>query len=182
MLGERFLFLDRDGVINLDSDNYIRSVSAWVPIPGSIDAIANLTHAGFRIVIVTNQSGLGRGYFDIGILNAMHRKLHDLISSRGGHIEMIVFCPHSPDEGCICRKPLPGLLYQTQARTGIDLRGVPLIGDSVKDIQAAKQVGMVPILVRTGKGIQALASGDSILKDIQFYDDLKSASEDLIKH
>lgn len=179
---ERFVFLDRDGVINADSEHYVRSDSAWVPIPGSIDAIANLTHAGFRIAVVSNQSGLARGYFDIGSLNSMHRKLRDLVSLRGGHIEMIVFCPHLPDEGCTCRKPLPGMLRQVQARTGIELRGLPLIGDSLTDIEAASQAGMVPILVRTGKGLQTLASGGNLVKDILVYDDLKAASEDLIKH
>lgn len=178
---ERFVFLDRDGVINADSDLYIRNDSDWIPIPGSIDAIVNLNHAGFRIAIVSNQSGLARGYFDIGSLNTMHQKLHHLISQRGGHIEMIVFCPHSPDEGCSCRKPLPGMLRQVQARTGIDLQGLPFIGDSLTDIQAARHEGMVPILVRTGKGLQSLATGGNLVKDVLVYDDLKTASDDLIK-
>jgi D-glycero-D-manno-heptose 1,7-bisphosphate phosphatase len=182
MGNDRFIFLDRDGVVNADSDNYIRNESDWVPIPGSIDAIVNLSHAGFRIAIVSNQSGLARGYFDIGTLNAMHRKLRDLISFRGGRIEMIVFCPHIPDDGCNCRKPLPGMFEQVQVRAGIDLHGIPFIGDSLKDIQAARQLNMVPVLVRTGKGIQALESGGILLNELLVYDDLKAASDDLIKH
>ena len=182
MGNDRFIFLDRDGVVNADSDDYIRSDSDWVPIPGSIDAIVNLTHAGFRIAIVTNQSGLARGYFDVGTLNAMHRKLRDLISFRGGHIEMIVFCPHLPDAECNCRKPLTGMFEQIKVRAGIDLSGIPFIGDSLTDIEAAKQVNMLPILVRTGKGIRALESGGLLLNELLVYDDLKAASDDLIRH
>lgn len=178
---ERFIVLDRDGVINADSDDYIRSVYEWVPIPGSIDAIANLTHAGYRIAIVTNQSGISRGYYDLGSLNAMHRKLRDLVSLRGGSIEMILFCPHLPEDNCTCRKPLPGLLKQLEARTGIMLIGSPFIGDSLTDIQLAKQVGMEPILVKTGKGLMALASGREELDGVEVYNDLQAASEKFVR-
>jgi D-glycero-D-manno-heptose 1,7-bisphosphate phosphatase len=178
---ERFIVLDRDGVINADSDDYIRSECEWVPIPGSIDAIANLTHAGYRIAIVTNQSGLSRGYYDNGSLNAMHRKLHNLVSLRGGCIEMILFCPHIPEDECLCRKPLPGLLKQLEARTGILLTGMPFIGDSLTDIQLAKQVGMEPILVKTGKGLKTLASGQEELEGVEVYNDLRSASVKFVR-
>lgn len=177
---ERFVFIDRDGVINMDSDDYIRSPSEWIPIPGSIDALAALSHAGFRIAIVSNQSGLARGLFDLGALNSIHRKLCDLASRRGGRLEMILFCPHGPADNCGCRKPKPGLLRAVQKRAGLDLRGLPFIGDSLGDIQAAKRVGMVPMLVRTGKGIRTLAHGGAELKDVAVFDDLKAACEELI--
>jgi len=177
---ERFVFLDRDGVINMDSDDYIRSLSEWMPIPGSIDAIATLTHAGFRIAIITNQSGLARGFFDLGTLNAIHRKLRDLASLRGGRVEMILFCPHGPADNCGCRKPKSGLLRQVEARVGIDLRGLPFIGDSLGDVLAAKRVGMEPVLVRTGKGSRTLAQGGTALNGVAVFDDLKAASEKLI--
>ena len=181
MFLERFIVLDRDGVINEDSDNYIRSECEWVPIPGSIDAIANLTHAGYRIAIVTNQSGLSRGYFDNGSLNEMHRKLFNLISLRGGNIEIILFCPHIPKDKCQCRKPSIGLLKQLEARIGILLVGLPFIGDSLTDIQTAKQVGMKPILVKTGKGLKTLASDQAELDGVEVYDDLQAASNKILR-
>ena len=177
---ERFVILDRDGVINEDSDNYIRSPAELVSIPGSMDAIARLTHAGFRIAIVSNQSGLARGLFDLGTLNAIHRKLRDLASLRGGRLEMILFCPHGPGENCACRKPQPGLLRQVEARAGLDLRGLPFIGDSLCDVRAAREVGMEPMLVKTGKGVRTLSLGGADLKDVPVFEDLKAASEELI--
>lgn len=179
---ERFILLDRDGVINQDCDDYIRCPAQWVPIPGSMDAIAALTQAGFRIAIVSNQSGLARGLFDLGTLNAMHRKLRELVSLGGGRLEMILFCPHGPDEHCACRKPQPGLLRSISERTGLDLRGLPLIGDSLSDIRAARQVGMAPMLVKTGKGLRTLGLGTADLKGVPVFEDLRAAADDLINH
>ncbi|WP_295445281.1 D-glycero-beta-D-manno-heptose 1,7-bisphosphate 7-phosphatase [uncultured Thiodictyon sp.] len=177
---ERFLILDRDGVINEDSDDYIKSEAEWVPIPGSLEAIAELTHAGFRIVVVSNQSGLARGLFDLGSLNRMHRKLRESAYLLGGQIEMVMFCPHAPHEGCLCRKPRLGLFREIGDRTGLILRGLPFVGDSLTDIQAARLVGMEPILVKTGKGARTLAQGGAALDGVAIFDDLKSVSEELI--
>lgn len=152
----RLVILDRDGVINQDSDDYIKSPEEWVPIPGSIEAIARLTHAGFRVAVATNQSGLARGLFTIETLNAIHRRLRDRVEFHGGRIEMIAFCPHGPEDDCPCRKPRPGLLLAIARRFGTDLAGVPYIGDSASDLQAARAAGAQPWLVRSGKGERTL--------------------------
>lgn len=149
---EKLVILDRDGVINEDSDDYIKSVAEWKPLPRSIEAIARLSHAGYRIAVATNQSGIGRGLFPLSELNAMHQLLNELVTAQGGRIEMIAFCPHAPGEQCDCRKPKTGLLEQISLRMNINLAAVPLIGDSASDILAAQQVGATPWLVLTGKG------------------------------
>ncbi|WP_295392038.1 D-glycero-beta-D-manno-heptose 1,7-bisphosphate 7-phosphatase [uncultured Thiodictyon sp.] len=177
---ERFVILDRDGVVNEDSDDYIKSAGEWVPIPGSLEAIAMLTRAGFRIAIASNQSGLSRGLFDLGALNRIHRKLRETAYLFGGRVEMILFCPHAPQDQCFCRKPQPGLLSQIADRTGVILRGLPFVGDSLADIQAARIVGMEPILVKTGKGTRTLAQGGAVLEGVAVFDDLKSVSKELI--
>jgi len=182
MSRERFVLLDRDGVINEDADDYIRCAAQWVPIPGSMEAIAALTHAGFRIAVVSNQSGLARGLFDLGALNAMHRKLHELVSLRGGRLEMILFCPHGPGENCACRKPRPGLLRSVSDRTGLDLRGLPFIGDSISDVRAAREVGMKPMLVKSGKGRRTLGLGTAELQGVSVFEDLRAATDELINH
>ena len=155
---EPLVILDRDGVINQDSDDYIKSLDEWRPIPGSIEAIARLSQAGYQVAIASNQSGVARGFLTLAALNAMHQRLRDLVAARGGRIEMIAFCPHGPDEGCLCRKPNPGLLLEIADRLGVDLTGVPFIGDSLSDIQTARAVGATPWLVRSGKGERTLAS------------------------
>ncbi len=182
MARERFVLLDRDGVINQDSDDYIRCAAQWMPIPGSIDAIAALTRAGFRIAIVSNQSGLARGLFDLGALNAMHRKLRDLASLWGGRLEMIVFCPHESGEHCACRKPRPGLLRSVSDRTGLDLHGLPFIGDSISDVRAAREAEMAPMLVKTGKGLRTLRLWEADLKGVPVFDNLTAAADELINH
>ena len=155
----KLVVLDRDGVINLDSDQYIKSPEEWKPIPGSLEAIARLTQAGFRVVIATNQSGLGRGLFDMATLNAMHDKMHKAVNQLGGRIDAVFFCPHAQDAGCACRKPKPGMLHEIAARFDLALAGVPVIGDSLRDLQAASAAGARPVLVLTGKGEQTLKSG-----------------------
>lgn len=181
MQRQRFVFLDRDGVINEDSDSYIRSAGEWLPIPGSVEGIAGLTHAGFRVAVISNQSGLARGFFDLRALNAMHRKLRDLLSLKGGRVEMIAFCPHAPGASCRCRKPEPGLVIQVAQRARVALQGLPFVGDSLADIQVAKALGMQPILVKTGKGRRTLAVGGVELDDILVFDDLRAVSEALIR-
>jgi len=150
----KLVILDRDGVINHDSDDYIKSPDEWISIPGSIEAIAKLNHAGFLVCVATNQSGIARGYFDILTLNKIHEKMLHETALAGGNIDGIFFCPHSPDDKCNCRKPLPGLLLQISKRFSISLENSFFIGDSKKDIQAAEMAGAKPILVRTGKGLE----------------------------
>jgi len=156
----KLIILDRDGVINYDSEQFIRSPDEWRPIPGSLEAIARLNHAGFRVVVATNQSGLGRGLFDTATMVAIHDKLHNALSRLGGRIDAVFFCPHTAESNCDCRKPKPGMLTEIGRRFGVELTGVPCIGDSVRDLQAAGAVGAQPILVLTGKGEKTLREGN----------------------
>ncbi|MCJ0761723.1 D-glycero-beta-D-manno-heptose 1,7-bisphosphate 7-phosphatase [Variovorax terrae] len=148
----KLIILDRDGTINVDRDDFVKTVDEWVPLPGALEAIAQLNHAGWHVVVASNQSGLGRGLFDVASLNAMQARMHKLLAAAGGRIDAVFYCPHSPDEGCRCRKPLPGLFEQIGERYGIELAGVPTAGDSVRDLQAGAAVGCEPHLVLTGKG------------------------------
>lgn len=152
---KKLLILDRDGVINEDSDDYVKSVDEWQPIPGSIEAIAALSKAGWTICVATNQSGLGRGYFSEADLAAMHTKLHALVAEKGGNVHDIFCCPHRPDEACDCRKPAPGLIDRIIAKYG-DVSGCWFVGDTRRDLEAGIARGMQPILVRTGKGEKTL--------------------------
>jgi D-glycero-D-manno-heptose 1,7-bisphosphate phosphatase len=146
------LILDRDGVINEDSEDYVRCLADWRPIPGSIEAIASASRAGYRVAIATNQSGLGRGYFGLDELEAIHQRLCDMVEEQGGSIAGIFYCPHLPDAGCDCRKPRTGLLRAIEAELGEQAAGAWFIGDSLKDLQAARAFGCRPALVTTGKG------------------------------
>lgn len=150
------IILDRDGVINHDSSEYIKSPEEWLPIPGSLEAMAALNRAGFRVFIATNQSGIARGYYSVETLHAIHEKLTNMLATHGGKIEEIFFCPHHPDDHCPCRKPQPGLLLQIQKKYSLSLNETFFIGDSLVDIQAGQTAGCLPLLVRTGKGQQAL--------------------------
>jgi D-glycero-D-manno-heptose 1,7-bisphosphate phosphatase len=147
----KLVILDRDGTINQDSDEFIKSPEEWIPLPGALEAIARLNHAGWQVVIASNQSGLGRGLFDVASLNAMHARMHKMLAAAGGRIEAIFYCPHSPEEDCTCRKPKPGLFHQIAERFGVDLTGVPVAGDSVRDLQAGVAAGCEPHLILTGK-------------------------------
>jgi D-glycero-D-manno-heptose 1,7-bisphosphate phosphatase len=177
---ERLIILDRDGVINEDSDAYVKSPEEWVPLPGSIEALSRLWHGGYRICVVSNQSGLARGLFGLAELNAMHKKLRDLLAAQGAQLEMIAFCPHLPSDGCNCRKPLPGLLFSVGKRLGLSLVGVPFIGDSIGDVKAARAAQMVPWLVRTGKGERTLARELALLEDVPVFPDLAGAVDHLL--
>ena len=176
----QLIILDRDGVINQDSDNYIKSVDEFIPLPGSLEAIARLSQAGYRVAIATNQSGIGRGLYDVATLNAMHDKLRRLLAAVGGEIEMITFCPHSPDDICDCRKPKPGMYLEISKRLDTSLENVPVVGDSLRDLQAAQAVGAKPMLVRTGKGERTIAKGEG-LEGIPLYADLAAAVADLLE-
>ncbi len=180
------LILDRDGVINEDSEDYIRCLSDWRPIPGSLDAIARLCRAGFEIAIATNQSGLGRGYFDRDQLEAIHQQLRREVTARGGQVAGIFYCPHLPEDGCDCRKPATGLLSAIEAELATSAHGCPFVGDSLRDLEAARAFGCDPILVRTGKGEQTLRqlrSGEADLpgaESIPVYPDLAAAVPSLL--
>lgn len=147
----KLVILDRDGTINRASDLFVKSPEEWLPIPGSLEAISRLNHAGYHVVIATNQSGLGRGLIDMAALNAVHTHMVKSLSAVGGRIDAVFYCPHTPDEGCGCRKPWPGLFAQIAERYGVDLTGVPCIGDSLRDMQAAEAAGCAPHLVCTGR-------------------------------
>jgi D-glycero-D-manno-heptose 1,7-bisphosphate phosphatase len=153
-LSTKLVILDRDGTINYDRDDYVKSAEEWQPLPGAIEAIARLNHSGWHVVIASNQSGLGRGLFDVGTLNQMHEKMNKLLASEGGRVDAIFYCTHTPEDRCQCRKPLSGLFQQIGERYGIDLHGVPAVGDSLRDLQACFELGCEPHLVLTGKGEQ----------------------------
>ena len=155
----KLIVLDRDGVINYDSEQFIKSPDEWLPIPGSLEAISRLNHAGFRVVVATNQSGLGRGLFDMATLIAINDKMHKALAQIGGRVDALFYCPHTADSACECRKPKPGMLIEIGNRFGVDLTGVPCVGDSVRDLQAAAAVEAQPILVLTGKGEKTLRDG-----------------------
>jgi D-glycero-D-manno-heptose 1,7-bisphosphate phosphatase len=152
----KLIILDRDGVINFDSDAYIKSPAEWRPIPGSLEAIARLNQYGYRVAIATNQAGVARGLFDMKMLNAIHHKLHASAQAVGAHIDAIFFCPHAADENCDCRKPKPGMLQAIGRRFETPLKGIPIVGDSLRDLQAGFMVGCTPYLVMTGKGSKTL--------------------------
>ena len=171
----KLVILDRDGVINTDSEQYIKSPEEWTPIAGSLDAIARFTQAGFRVVVATNQSGVGRGLFDMATLNAIHDKMHKAVNQLGGRIDAVFFCPHAQDAGCACRKPQPGMLLEIAERFNVALAGVPAIGDSLRDLQAASTAGARPILVLTGKGEQTLKSG-GLPEGTEIHQDLAAAA------
>jgi D-glycero-D-manno-heptose 1,7-bisphosphate phosphatase len=147
----KLCILDRDGTINEDSAEFVKSPNEWQPLPGALEAIAKLNHAGWHVVVATNQSGLGRGLFDVGSLNAMHAKMHTMLAAVGGRIDAVFYCPHAPEDGCNCRKPAPGLYEQIAERYGVDLSGMPTAGDSVRDLVAGAAVGCTTHLVLTGK-------------------------------
>lgn len=177
----KLAILDRDGVINFDSDQYIKSPAEWRPIPGSIEAIARLNQSGFRIAVATNQAGIGRGLFDMVTLNAINDKMMEMVFRQGGRIDALFFCPHTALEQCGCRKPRTGMFEEIAARFHTDLKGVPVVGDSLKDLQAAEQVGAQPILVLTGKGRKTQEEGGLPKKTIVF-ESLADAARHLVQH
>jgi D-glycero-D-manno-heptose 1,7-bisphosphate phosphatase len=176
----KLVILDRDGVINYDSDAYIKSPEEWVPIPGSLEAIARLYKAGFMLVVATNQSGVARGLLDLTMLEAIHAKMSAAIEAAGGKLAGIFVCPHAPWDNCDCRKPKPGLLRQITERFHVNLQGVPVIGDSLRDVEAAESVGARPMLVRNGNGQEALEAMNDPHR-VQVFKDLAAAANQLIR-
>jgi D-glycero-D-manno-heptose 1,7-bisphosphate phosphatase len=175
----KLVILDRDGVINFDSDQFIKNPREWNPIPGSLEAIAQLNQAGFRVVVATNQSGVGRGLFDMATLNSIHAKMHKLVALAGGRIDAVFLCPHAADSRCNCRKPKAGLFLDIAARFHIDLRHVHAVGDALRDVQAALSAGARPILVKTGKGMRTLEGGQ-LPANVPVYENLTQAAQAII--
>jgi len=167
------IIIDRDGVINHDSPDYIKSPKEWIPISHSLDAITRLNHAGHQVVVATNQSGVGRGYYSLDMLEKIHQRMKDELASIGGHLDGIYFCPHTPEDNCDCRKPKPGLLLQIAKDFSTDLTTAYFIGDSLRDLQAAEAAGCLPVLVKTGNENKALAG-------IPIYNDLAQVAEAII--
>jgi D-glycero-D-manno-heptose 1,7-bisphosphate phosphatase len=175
------VILDRDGVINEDSDDYIKTLDEWVPIPGSIDAIARLSRAGYKIGVATNQSGLARGYFDDIALANMHALLCALVEEQGGQVDAICYCPHGPDEGCHCRKPAPGLLEQISEELQMSTAGAWYVGDTGKDLELGLKMGCKTILVRTGKGRQTEQKLDQATRQaVSIVDNLAAAADRIL--
>jgi D-glycero-D-manno-heptose 1,7-bisphosphate phosphatase len=175
----KLVILDRDGVINHDSAEFIKNPDEWVPIPGSLEAIARLNQAGYHVVLATNQSGVGRGLLDIATLCAIHDKMHVALAQAGARVDAVFYCPHGIDEGCKCRKPKPGMFEDIAHRFNLDLAGVPSVGDSLRDLQASAAVGAQPILVLTGKGEQTKAAG-GLPAQTQIYADLAAAVKSIV--
>jgi D-glycero-D-manno-heptose 1,7-bisphosphate phosphatase len=179
MQATRLVILDRDGVINQESAQFIKSPAEWNPLPGSLDAIARLHHAGFIVTVATNQSGISRGLFDMATLAAIHTKMHRAVTHAGGRIDALFYCPHAATDGCTCRKPQPGMLLAISERLQMPLAGVWAIGDSPRDLQAAAAAGAQPVLVRTGNGAQTEASG-SAPAGTHVFEDLAAAAQALV--
>jgi D-glycero-D-manno-heptose 1,7-bisphosphate phosphatase len=182
----KLVILDRDGTINEDRDDFVKSADEWLPLPGALEAIARLNQAGWHTVVATNQSGIGRGLFDMSALNAMHAKMNQALHKLGGRIDAVFFCPHTELEGCTCRKPLPGLIVQIGERYGVELSEVPVVGDSLRDLQAGAAAGCPTHLVRSGKvaklGDEAVAQLLESVPGTQTHADLAAFAEALIKH
>lgn len=176
----KLIILDRDGVINQDSPEYVKSAQDWRPIRGSLEAIARLSHAGYRVVVATNQAGLARRLFDYDALAAMHGKFQRLLGELGGRVDGIFFCPHAPEDDCACRKPRPGLLLDIAQRYQVELDGVVMVGDSIRDVEAAQAAGATPVLVRTGNGRDTERDHGSSLAGVTVYDDLSAAVDALL--
>ena len=180
---QKLIILDRDGVINEDSDAYIKSPDELIPIPGSLAAIAQLNGAGYSVAVATNQSGIARGYFDMNTLQSIHDKLNQLLEKQGGHIDVIVFCPHGPEDNCDCRKPKSGMLSSILAKFAVPVENTVSVGDSLRDLQAAAALGIKSLLVRTGKGkkTEAELANHPTLFGTPVFNSLSDAVDDLLK-
>ena len=176
----KIVILDRDGVINQDSVDFIKNPNEWIPIPDSLEAIARLNQHGFNVIIATNQSGIGRGLFDIETMNAINKKMLDLLAQVGGHIDAIFYCPHAEDSNCKCRKPKSGMLEEISTRFGANLKNIPAIGDATRDLEAYQAVGAQPILVKTGKGEETFVS-KAYPKNTWIFNNLSQAVDKILK-
>lgn len=179
-MGIKLIVLDRDGVINEDLERPVSTPDEWVPIEGSLEAIARLNQAGWSVAVATNQSGIGRGLMSLTTLHDIHRRMHEQLNQAGGKIDVVAFCPHVDSDDCGCRKPAPGMLYTISERLGIELNNVVLVGDSLRDMQAAMAAAATPIIVRTGKG-QKTMDNHKGLEHIPAFDDLASYVDSLLE-
>ena len=180
---KKIVFLDRDGVINRDSPDYIKTWEEFEFLPGSLDAVALLSRNGFAVIVITNQSPIGRGMIEEKTLSRTHRLMSEAVAAHGGKIEAIFFCPHTPEEGCDCRKPMPGLVFKARDRYGIDLSGTVFVGDSAKDIECARNAGCGrSILVKTGNGAEAAkALAERGVAPDYLADDLRDAANWILR-
>ncbi len=176
----KLIILDRDGVINRDSDDFIKSPDEWIPLPGSLEAIARLNQAGYKVAVATNQSGIARGLFTVLTLNAIHQKLHTSAQQIGAHVDAIFFCPHAAVDNCDCRKPKPGMVRAIGKRFETPLKGVPVVGDSLRDLQAGYVLGCAPYLVLTGKGQKTREKG-GLPPGTQVFPDLAAVTDSLLR-
>lgn len=180
----KLIILDRDGVINEDSDEYVKSLEEWIPIPGSIEAIVDLYKAGYVIAIATNQSGIGRGLFDLDELEKMHSRLCSLVEERGGEIAGIFYCPHTPEDNCECRKPKSGLIDSIESELGLPAKNAYIIGDSQRDLEAGSSRGCHPVLVKTGKGQKSFVSlpekNPALFAQTRVFDNLRAFANALL--
>jgi D-glycero-D-manno-heptose 1,7-bisphosphate phosphatase len=177
---KKLIILDRDGVINFDSDHFIKSPAEWKPIPGSLEAIARLTQAGYRVAVATNQSGIARGLFDMDTLNAIHEKMHRAVNAVGGRIDAIFYCPHAAESNCACRKPKSGMFERIAGCFNVDLAGTHAVGDSLRDLQAAVAVGARPVLVLSGYGEETQKEG-GLPEGTLVFEDLAALVEEILK-
>ena len=176
----KLIILDRDGVINQDSDNFIKSADEFIPLPGSLEAITKLNKAGYKVAVATNQSGIARGLYNLNTLKQMHDKLASLLADLGGQVDYIAYCPHGPDDHCDCRKPKPGMYHDIAQHFDTSLTGIPVVGDSLRDLQAAQSVNAKPYLVKTGKGERTIAKGEN-LDGVPVFDNLAAVVDELLK-
>ena len=176
----KLIILDRDGVINQDSADFIKNPNEWIPIPDSLESIARLNQHGFSVIIATNQSGIGRGLFDIETMNAINKKMLDLLAQVGGHIDAIFYCPHTEGVNCKCRKPKSGMLEEISTRFGVNLKNIPAVGDATRDLEAYQSVGAQPILVKTGKGEDTFVS-KAYPKNTWIFNNLSQAVDKILK-
>lgn len=176
----KWVILDRDGVINQESDSFIKTPDEWLPIIGSPEAIALLNANGFKVVVMTNQSGIARGLYDIDMLEQIHTKMRASIAAAGGEITDIFYCPHGPEDGCKCRKPMTGLFEQFASKYNVDLAGIPVVGDAIRDIRSAQSVGCSPLLVETGRGEQTLERYPDF--EFPYFANLHEAARYIVHH
>ncbi len=180
----KLVILDRDGVINQDSANFIKNPNEWIALPGSLEAIALLNQSGYRVAVATNQSGIARGLFDMATLNAIHDKMHKALAQVGGRIDALFYCPHAADDYCNCRKPKTGMLEEIARRFSVNLSEVFAVGDALRDLQAFSDAGCKPILVRSGKGDETLANSNladhQLPKSTLVFADLAEAAQHII--
>jgi D-glycero-D-manno-heptose 1,7-bisphosphate phosphatase len=174
----KLIILDRDGTINVEREDFVKTPEEWEPLPGALEAVARLNHAGWHVVVATNQSGIGRGLYGVSELNAMHAKMNRLLAEVGGKVDAVFFCPHAPSDGCTCRKPLPGLFEQISERFNTPLAGVPTVGDSLRDMQAGAAAGCATHFVRTGNGAAGIPP--DLPPGTQVHADLAACAEALI--